>query len=61
MTVLYINACVRENSRTEILAQHLLKKLQKPVLQINLEQAALQPFNLELLQKKERFNQSGRA
>ncbi|MBQ7659332.1 MAG: NAD(P)H-dependent oxidoreductase [Alphaproteobacteria bacterium] len=59
MTILYINACVRENSRTEILAQHLIKKLQKPVQQINLGQIALLPFNLELLQKRNALIKAG--
>ena len=59
MTVLYVNACVRENSRTQILAQHLLKKLQKPVQEINLGQLALQPLDLELLQKRKALLKAG--
>lgn len=49
MSVLFINACVRENSRTLILATEYLKNIKNEVTQVNLEQLNLQPLNRERL------------
>ena len=38
--ILYVNACVRKESRTRILAEKLLSKLSKPFAEIRLEEIA---------------------
>ena len=43
MNILYINACVRKDSRTNELAQYTLKKLQGDIKEINLKSTASAP------------------
>lgn len=51
--ILFINACVRPMSRTLILAQEVLSKLQGAVEEVNLEQADIRPLNWEYLQERD--------
>lgn len=53
MKILYINACVRNNSRTNLLARHLLGKLSGNITEVRLELENIKPLNLELLTKRE--------
>lgn len=47
--ILFINACVRRDSRTKELADIVLKNLQGTITEVNLEKENLQPLNLERL------------
>ncbi len=47
--ILFINACVRKDSRTKELTDVVLSKLQGTITEINLEKENLQPLNLERL------------
>ena len=49
MNVLFINACVRKDSRTLRLAKHLLKKLDGDVTELNLENENIQALNCDTL------------
>ncbi len=51
--VLFINACVREKSRTKILADKLIKALDGEVLEMNLEQMNLHPLTKESLRHRD--------
>lgn len=59
MTVLFVNACVRYGSRTKILADYLLKKLNVPFDEINLNKDYPKPFNESLLNKRNQLIQKG--
>ncbi len=41
MSVLFINACVRENSRTKLLAEHLIHRLDGEVTEIELQKEGI--------------------
>ena len=47
--ILFINTCVRKDSRTKELADIVLSKLQGTITEVNLEKENLQPLNLETL------------
>ena len=47
--ILFINACVRKESRTKELTDVVLSKLQGTITEVNLEKENLQPLNLERL------------
>ena len=49
MSILFINACVRENSRTKQLAEHVLTKLPGEVCEVFLETAGIEPLRRENL------------
>ena len=53
MKILYINACIRGNSRTNALARHLLGKLSGNITELRLELENIKPLNLELLTKRD--------
>ena len=53
--ILFINACVRENSRTLSLAQYILDKLSGEICEINLEQENLKPLDGKMLANRERL------
>lgn len=53
--ILFINACVRKNSRTVSLAQCILDKLNGEICEINLEQENLKPLDGNVLGKRERL------
>lgn len=53
MSILFINACVRENSRTLILAKSILSSMPGEVIEVNLNQENIPPLNRELLEKRE--------
>ncbi len=59
-SVLFINGCVRPESRTMRLAGHLLGKLgvnaeEVNLEEVNLEKLMLQPMNLEILRQREKL------
>ena len=53
MSKLFINACVRENSRTLILARDFIQKNIGNVTEINLDKEGLLPLNRETLKMRE--------
>ena len=58
--VLFINACVRECSRTKRLADRLLEKLGQPVQEVRLETISFPIANEAFLQKRDRLLADGR-
>lgn len=59
MNVLFINACVRKESRTKKLADYLLKKLGGQVTEINLNKDLPEPFNERMLIKRSELIKEG--
>lgn len=53
--ILFINACVRESSRTLELARCILDKLSGEICEINLEQENLKPLDGNVLEIRERL------
>lgn len=53
MSILFINACVRENSRTLVLAKNILSNMSGEVIEVNLNKENIPPLNRELLEKRE--------
>ena len=49
MKILFINACVRKDSRTLRLAKHLLSKLNGNITELNLEKENIQALNCDTL------------
>jgi FMN-dependent NADH-azoreductase len=56
--ILFINACVRPNSRTLDLANHVLKSFQGEVEEVKLYSQQLAPLTLEDLQLRDRSSQN---
>lgn len=57
--VLYVNACVREESRTQSLADHLLSKIAGSVKEIRLTDEKLLPLNQERLALRDEAAKDG--
>lgn len=55
MGILFINACVRENSRTKRLADRVIAGLDGDVTELRLEDEALQPLDHDLLMERDRL------
>ena len=55
MTVLFVNACVRKDSRTKRLADYLLQKLSEEIIEINLEKENIQPLTNQSLAERSRL------
>jgi FMN-dependent NADH-azoreductase len=53
MKTLFVNACVRPESRTLKLAKHALEKLGNDFEEVNLEKENIQPLNLETLKQRD--------
>lgn len=51
--ILFINACIRPESRTLTLARRLLEKLDGTVQEVNLEVEAIQPLNIQRLKYRQ--------
>ena len=58
-SILYVNACVRRDSRTKRLAAQLLKKLGEPYEELCLENIAFPAVNEEYLKKRDRLLSAG--
>jgi FMN-dependent NADH-azoreductase len=59
MKVLYINSCIRKNSRTKKLADYLLKKTGGEVKEIVLIKEKLRPISARFLKKREKLISEG--
>ena len=58
--ILFINACVRPESRTAELSQHLLNRLDGEITEVNLYKDNLLPLDKEGIEKRALHNISGR-
>jgi len=61
MKTLLIDACVRENSRTLLLTEHLLKKFDSEVIHLKLENENLCPMGSEMLSKRDDLLAEGKT
>ena len=59
MSILFINACVRENSRTLVLAQKILSEMPNEIVEVSLNQENIPSLNQKLLKKREELLSSG--
>ena len=57
--ILFINACVRGESRTKILAEKLLEKLNRPVEEVRLEDISFPVANEDFLGMRDRLVSEG--
>ena len=55
MKTLFVNACVRPDSRTMILAEHVLDKIGGDIEEVNLERENIQPLNYETMEQREKL------
>ena len=55
--ILYINSCVREESRTNKLAKYLLDKLNGNIKEVNLNKENIRPLNSSLLKKRDKLRE----
>lgn len=53
--ILFVNACVRPESRTLKLAKHILAKLDGDIEEVNLEKENIQPLNLDALKLRDKL------
>ena len=60
MSILFINACVREDSRTLALANSILKDMSVEVTELNLNLEILEPLNRATLEERERLLREGK-
>ena len=58
--ILYVNACVREGSRTNELARHLLAGMQGDMERVNLYEENIRPLDAYLLSKRDELLKSGK-
>ena len=58
--ILYVNACFKEGSRTNELAQHLLSKLDGQTESVNLYEENIKPLDAEMLSKRDKLLDSGK-
>jgi FMN-dependent NADH-azoreductase len=58
MNILFINACVRKESRTLVLAKDILNKMQGEITEIHLANENLAPLDRVTLEKRERLLKS---
>lgn len=60
MNVLFVNACVREQSRTLLLARHLLSRLPAQVSEIRLEDMDMKPLTKHSLSQRDELLRQGK-
>ena len=59
MKTLYVNACVRPESRTKILAEYVLDKLGGEIEELNLEKEDIKPLNYNSMIQRDEALKSG--
>ena len=59
MSILFINACIREGSRTLVLVKEVLKDLSGEIVEVALDREDMAPLGRELLEKRENLIKSG--
>ena len=57
--ILYVNACVRKNSRTKVLAEKLLARLNEPFEEVRLEKLAFPVSNETFINTRDRLIAQG--
>ncbi len=57
--ILYVNACVRKNSRTKLLAEKLLASLGRPIEEVRLEEISFPVFNEAFNDRRDRLIAQG--
>jgi len=57
--ILYVNACVRKNSRTKVLAEKLLSRLNEPFEEVRLEELAFPVSNETFINTRDRLIAQG--
>ena len=57
--ILFINACVRPQSRTKLLADYVLAKLDSDIKEVNLEKENLMPLNSTTLEHRSNLASKG--
>lgn len=60
MSILFINACIRKNSRTLTLARSVMKDMSGEIEELNLSLENVEPLDVELLEKRERLIEEGK-
>ena len=60
MSILFVNACVRKNSRTLVLAQNVMKNMPGERIEVNLNTEDLSSLDGALLEKREGLIREGR-
>ena len=60
MSILFINACMRENSRTLVLAKNVMKDMVGEITELDLSLEGIAPLDAELLEKREGLIRDGR-
>ena len=57
--ILFVNACVRPESRTAVLAHHILDKLDGSIEEVRLAEEDIKPLDLQLLKKRDEYGRAG--
>ena len=60
MSILFINACMRGNSRTLVLAKNVLKDMNGEIIELKLDSHNIEPLGAELLEKREGLLSGGK-
>ena len=60
MSILFINACVRKDSRTLVLAKNVMKDMTGEIVELNLNLENIEPLNTELLEKRDSLIKVGK-
>ena len=60
MSILFVNACMRKNSRTLVLAKHVMRDMVGEVTELHLNLEDIEPLSAELLEKREDLIKSGK-
>ena len=61
MNILFINACVRKESRTLVLAKDILSKMEGNITEIDLAKENIAPLNSTSLAEREHLLKSGKT
>ena len=59
--ILYVNACFKEGSRTNELAQHLLGRLDGEIETVDLYEENIKPLDAQTLSKRDELLKSGKT
>ena len=59
MSILFINVCVRKDSRTLVLAKNVMKDMSGEIVELNLNSENIEPLNTELLEKRDSLLKDG--
>ena len=60
MSILFINACIREGSRTLVLAKNVMKDMIGEITEVNLNLEDIEPLNTSSLENRERLIREGK-